>query len=251
MLLYTSGTTGHPKGVMNDHRGMMAMTLDTTIATESKHEDIGLATTPFFTTGGVVRALTWMYLGQTILIQPRFDPEALLDSIERDRITFTTFIPTMLIRTLRLLDEGRQYDLSSLRRISYGGAPISREVIEEALARLGCDMQQRYGLTEAGGQFTILTPQDHRDLLAGKESIKSSCGRETPMTEVWIIDDDGSRQPPGRPARSSCGPTRRHAGTGTGRSRPRRRSARKASGRATPAGWTTRATCTSPAARPT
>ena len=54
MLLYTSGTTGHPKGVMNDHRGMMAMTLDTTIATESSHEDVGLATTPFFTTGGVV-----------------------------------------------------------------------------------------------------------------------------------------------------------------------------------------------------
>jgi acyl-CoA synthetase (AMP-forming)/AMP-acid ligase II len=198
VLLYTSGTTGHPKGVMNDHRGMMAMTLDTTIATESRHEDIGLATTPFFTTGGVVRALTWLYLGQTIVIQPRFDPEALLDSIERDRITFTTFIPTMLIRTLRLLEEqGRVRDLSSLRRISYGGAPISKEVIHEALARLGCDMQQRYGLTEAGGQFTILTPQDHRDLLAGKESIQSSCGRETPMTEVWIVDDDGNRLPPG------------------------------------------------------
>lgn len=191
VLLYTSGTTGHPKGVM------MAMTLDTTISTESKHEDIGLATTPFFTTGGVVRALTWLYLGQTIVIHPKFDPEALLDSIERDKITFTTFIPTMLIRTLRLLGEGRQYDLSSLRRISYGGAPISREVIGEALARLGCDMQQRYGLTEAGGQFTILTPQDHRDLLAGKESIKSSCGRETPMAEIWIVDDDGRRLPPG------------------------------------------------------
>jgi acyl-CoA synthetase (AMP-forming)/AMP-acid ligase II len=197
VLLYTSGTTGHPKGVMNDHRGMMAMTLDTTIATESKHEDIGLATTPFFTTGGVVRALTWLYLGQTIVIHPRFDPETLLDSIERDHITFTTFIPTMLMRTLRLLEEGRRCDLSSLRRISYGGAPISREVIEEALTRLDCDMQQRYGLTEAGGQFTILTPQDHRDLLAGRESIKSSCGRETPMAEVWIVDDDGNRLPPG------------------------------------------------------
>jgi acyl-CoA synthetase (AMP-forming)/AMP-acid ligase II len=197
VLLYTSGTTGHPKGVMNDHRGMMAMTLDTTIATESKHEDIGLATTPFFTTGGVVRALTWLYLGQTIVIHPKFDPEALLDSIERDRVTFTTLIPTMLIRTLRLLEEGKTRDLSSLRRISYGGAPVSKEVIQEALVRLGCDMQQRYGLTEAGGQFTILTPRDHRDLLAGKESIKSSCGRETPMAEVWIIDDDGNRLPAG------------------------------------------------------
>src|ERR1700744_1225949 len=135
VLLYTSGTTGHPKGVMNDHRGMMAMTLDTTISTESQHDDIGLATTPFFTTGGVVRALTWMYLGQTIVIHPGFDAEALLDSIERDHITFTTFIPTMLIRTLRLLEEGKARDLSSLRRISYRGAPVSKEVIEEGLVR--------------------------------------------------------------------------------------------------------------------
>jgi acyl-CoA synthetase (AMP-forming)/AMP-acid ligase II len=197
VLLYTSGTTGHPKGVMNDHRGMMAQTLDTTISTEARHEDVMLATTPFFTTGGVVRALTWLYLGQTIIIQPRFDPGPLLDAIERYHVTMTTFIPTMLIRTLRLLEEGPARDLSSLRRISYGGAPVSKELIHEALNRLRCDMQQRYGLTEAGGQVTILTPQDHRDLLAGKDGIASSCGRETPMSEIRIVDDNGDELPRG------------------------------------------------------
>ena len=197
VLLYTSGTTGHPKGVMNDHRGMMAQTLDTTISTEARHADVMLATTPFFTTGGVVRALTWLYLGQTIVIQPRFDPEQLLDAIERYRVTMTTFIPTMLIRTLRLLEDDPARDLSSLRRISYGGAPVSKELIHDALDRLGCDMQQRYGLTEAGGQVTILTPQDHRDLLAGKDGIQSSCGRETPMAEIRIVGDDGEELPRG------------------------------------------------------
>jgi acyl-CoA synthetase (AMP-forming)/AMP-acid ligase II len=197
VVLYTSGTTGHPKGVMNDQRGMMVQTLDTTIATEARHADVMLATTPFFTTGGVVRALTWLYLGQTMVIQPRFDPEQLIDAIERHRVTMTTFIPTMLIRTLRQLEEGPARDLSSLRRISYGGAPVSVELISEALERLGCDMQQRYGLTEAGGQVTILTPEDHRDLLAGKVSIRSSCGRETPQAEIWIADDDGNPLPPG------------------------------------------------------
>ena len=197
VLLYTSGTTGHPKGVMNDHRGMLAQTLDSTIATEARHEDVMLATTPFFTTGGVVRALTWLYLGQSMVIHPRFDPDKLLEAIERHRVTMTTFIPTMLIRTLRRLEEGPARDLSSLRRISYGGAPVSMELIREALDRLGCDMQQRYGLTEAGGQVTILTPQDHRDLLAGKDGIASSCGRETPMTEIRIVDEDGEVLPPG------------------------------------------------------
>src|SRR5260370_2278950 len=119
VLLYTSGTTGHPKGVMNDHRGIMAQTPDTTIVTEARHDDVMLATTPFFTTGGVVRALTWLYLGQTIVIHPRFDPDQLLDAIERHRVTVTTFIPTMLIRTLRLLDVGPVRDLASLRRLRY------------------------------------------------------------------------------------------------------------------------------------
>jgi acyl-CoA synthetase (AMP-forming)/AMP-acid ligase II len=74
---------------------------------------------------------------------------------------------------------------------------VSRELIGEALRTLGCDLQQRYGLTEAGGQVTILTPQDHRDLLAGKERLHSSCGRETPQAEIRIVNDDGDGAPPG------------------------------------------------------
>lgn len=197
VLLYTSGTTGLPKGVVNVHRGMLAQTLDTTIATESRHDDVMLATTPFFTTGGMMRALTWLYLGQTIVIHPRFDPDTLVDAIERHRVTFTTFIPTMLIRTLKLLEDEPGHDLSSLRRVSYGGAPVTRELIAQALDVLGCDMQQRYGLTEAGGQVTILTPEDHRAILAGDEALQTSCGRETPQSEIRIIDDAGNELPNG------------------------------------------------------
>jgi acyl-CoA synthetase (AMP-forming)/AMP-acid ligase II len=196
-ILYTSGTTGRPKGVVNQHRGMLAQVLDTTISTEARHTDVMLATTPFFTAGGMVRTLSWLYLGQTMIIHPRFDAEAVLDEIERSRVTFTTFIPTMLHRTLRMLEDGPPRDMSSLRRISYGSAPVPTGLAERAMKLLGCDLQQRYGLTEAGGQVTILGPAEHRAAIAGRTSLLTSCGRETPHAEIRIRDDEGLELPPG------------------------------------------------------
>ena len=197
-LLYTSGTTGRPKAVVNEHQGMIAQAFDTSIVTEARHEDVMLAITPFFTAGGMVRTLAWLFLGQTMVIHPRFDPEHTVADIERLRVSMTTFIPTMLLRVLRHLEEGPERDLSSLRRISYGSAPVPAGLAEEAMDRLGCDLQQRYGLTEAGGQVTILTPADHRAMVAGKVQLLASCGRETPQSEVRIVGDDGEELPPGQ-----------------------------------------------------
>jgi acyl-CoA synthetase (AMP-forming)/AMP-acid ligase II len=196
-ILYTSGTTGRAKGVVNEHRGMLAQVLDTSISTEARHSDVMLATTPFFTAGGMVRTLSWLYLGQTMIIHSRFDAEAVIEEIERSKVTFTTFIPTMLHRTLRILEEGPPRDMSSLRRISYGSAPVPVGMAERAMKLLGCDLQQRYGLTEAGGQVTILGPEEHRAAVAGRASLLTSCGRETPHAEIRIMDDAGNELPPG------------------------------------------------------
>ncbi|CAN5152519.1 fatty acid--CoA ligase [soil metagenome] len=196
-ILYTSGTTGRAKGVVNTHRGMLAQVVDTTIVTEANRSDVYLATTPFFTAGGMVRTLAWSYLGQTMVIHHRFDPQAVIDEIEQSGITFTTFIPTMLQRTLKILENGPARDMSSLRRISYGSAPVPPGLAEKAMSLLGCDLQQRYGLTECGGQATILTPQDHRDMVAGKTTILTSCGQETPMCSIRIVDADGVELPAG------------------------------------------------------
>ncbi|MCW2528395.1 MAG: hypothetical protein JWM76_3255 [Pseudonocardiales bacterium] len=123
-LLYTSGTTGRPKGVVNVQRGCIAQVLDTTMVTESNRSDVMLATTPFFTAGGMLRTLSWVYLGQTMVIHSKFDPEHVVDAIERQHVTFTTFIPTMLMRVMKVLEADPGRDVSSLRRISYGSAPV-------------------------------------------------------------------------------------------------------------------------------
>ncbi|MFF3574838.1 class I adenylate-forming enzyme family protein [Nocardia jiangxiensis] len=196
-LLYTSGTTGRSKGVVNTHRALLAQAVDTNLVTEGNRSDVFLATTPFFTAGGMVRTVSWTYLGQTMVIHKKFDPQAVIDEIERSGITFTTFIPTMLQRTLRILEDGPARDMSSLRRISYGSSPVPPGLARRAMDLLGCDLQQRYGLTECGGQATILTPQDHRDMVAGKTSILTSCGQETPMVSIRIVDADGAEVPAG------------------------------------------------------
>lgn len=196
-ILYTSGTTGRAKGVMHTHRGLMYQAVDTNLVTEASRDDVMLATTPFFTAGGMVRTVSWMYLGQTMVIHQKFDPQDVIDEIERSKITFTTFIPTMLHRTLALLEDGPPRDTSSLRRISYGSAPVPPGLARRAMQLLGCDLQQRYGLTECGGQATILTPQDHRDIVAGKTSISTSCGQETPMCAIRIVDGVGNALPVG------------------------------------------------------
>jgi acyl-CoA synthetase (AMP-forming)/AMP-acid ligase II len=197
VILYTSGTTGRAKGVMHTHRALLYQAADTNLVTEANRSDVMLATTPFFTAGGMVRTVSWLYLGQTMVIHQRFDPQAVIDEIERSAITFTTFIPTMLHRTLAILEDGPPRDMSSLRRISYGSAPVPPGLARKAMELLGCDLQQRYGLTECGGQATILTPQDHRDILNGRASIATSCGQETPMCSIRIIDPDGNDLPVG------------------------------------------------------
>jgi acyl-CoA synthetase (AMP-forming)/AMP-acid ligase II len=197
VILYTSGTTGRAKGVMHTHRALLYQAADTNLVTEASRSDVMLATTPFFTAGGMVRTVSWLYLGQTMVIHQRFDPQAVIDEIERSGITFTTFIPTMLHRTLAILEDGPPRDMSSLRRISYGSAPVPPGLARKAMDLLGCDLQQRYGLTECGGQATILTPQDHRDIVAGRTSIGTSCGKETPMCAIRVVLNDGSDAPVG------------------------------------------------------
>jgi acyl-CoA synthetase (AMP-forming)/AMP-acid ligase II len=197
VILYTSGTTGRAKGVMHTHRALLYQAADTNLVTEANRSDVMLATTPFFTAGGMVRTVSWLYLGQTMVIHQRFDPQAVVDEIERSGITFTTFIPTMLHRTLAILEEGPPRNMSSLRRISYGSAPVPPGMARKAMRLLGCDLQQRYGLTECGGQATILTPQDHRDILDGRTSIATSCGQETPMCAIRVVDVDGNDAPVG------------------------------------------------------
>jgi fatty-acyl-CoA synthase len=136
----------------------------------------------------------WLRGGTNILLEG-FDPEVLLDTIERERATSTLMVPTMLyvlLDTPGIADR----DLSSLRTLAYGAAPMGRERLEQAMQTFGPIFVQGYGQTEAPMQISVLTKADHVRA-AQRPEILTSCGRAVAIAEVRIAGDDLRELPDG------------------------------------------------------
>src|SRR5712692_6958076 len=124
---------------------------------------------------------------------PRFDMQLLCETIARERVTASVMIPTM-INLLTQWPQIDEFDLSSLRHLLYGGAPIAPEVIKRAREKLpGCQLAQGYGLTETSPLLTTLDDADH----TGQRLL--SCGRTVPGVELAILDEEGRPAPAGTP----------------------------------------------------
>lgn len=130
------------------------------------------------------------------VILHRFDAIAALRAIEEHRVTTVFMVPGMVERIVQALDEGA-HDISSLRRLLYGGAPLRRESLLRATHWLGDAMVQVYGRHGAAWPVSVLTPSDHRRIQAGDELLSSSCGRPLPLVEFRLADEAGRRVVPG------------------------------------------------------
>jgi long-chain acyl-CoA synthetase len=185
-LLYSSGTTGLPKGVMIRNRNLHSMLDVARGRWQLDPGDASLNVAPYFHVLGFAWAVHSIRQG-AILAQVRdAAPQALLDMIAGERVRVAVLVPVLIDVVLRSpgLDDA---DLSSLRLILYGSAPISARVLFEATKRLGAAMEQAYGLTEVSGGAAFLSPEDH-DRARDEPGLLRSCGRPDPSSEMRIVD---------------------------------------------------------------
>jgi len=198
LLVYTSGTTGRPKGVMLSQKNVFFDGQYAALGLELTHETINLNIAPLFHVAStILQTMSTLIMGGTNVTLRRFETRKVLETIEKERITWTFLVPTMIYR---LLDEPeiKRYDLSSLRHVAYGAAPIFRNRLEIALEIFGPVLYGVYGLTEGTANITILRAEDH--LLEGPpEKVRrlNSCGREHNGHEVRVVDFSGFDVAPG------------------------------------------------------
>ncbi|HEY3811303.1 MAG TPA: long-chain-fatty-acid--CoA ligase [Acidimicrobiales bacterium] len=194
--LYTSGTTGLPKGVMLTTSNLLAC-----FDGAGSHwgfeagRSVNLALMPMFHIAGLGWAAAGLYFGCRTVVLRDVVPTEIWQALSGQGITHAFMVPAVLQMLLQTPEVGHA-DLRALRKLVYGASPISAAVLERAMATFGCDFIQVYGLTETTGAITQLEAEDHDPV--GRPGLLRSCGKPYPWVEMRIVDAAGADAGPGQ-----------------------------------------------------
>jgi len=192
-LFYTSGTTAAPKGAMHTHRGLVTSALHFMATWPFDRRTRWLVASPMFHTGGIIGTLATVWGGGTHVIMPRFEPDLAVDLIEREAVTHTLLVPTMLAATANA-QLARQRNVSSLRYLSHGASPITAETLKRTRRAFpDAELLHVYGTTETT-PITTLLPHEERFLDTARIR---SCGQAAVGVEVRVVDSFQAELPPG------------------------------------------------------
>ena len=202
VLLMTSGTTAAPKSAVLRHRNLAAYIFGSVEFASVPDTDATLVSVPPYHIAAVANCLSNLYSGRRVVYLDRFTAAGWLDLVEQESITHAMVVPTMLVRIVNELTARGQEGPASIRSISYGGAKIAGEVVEQALRRFPkAGFVNAYGLTETASSIAVLGPDDHRDALAADDpAVRArlgSVGRPLPSVEIEVHDDEGRPCAPG------------------------------------------------------
>jgi acyl-CoA synthetase (AMP-forming)/AMP-acid ligase II len=185
LQLYTSGTTGFPKGAMLTNRGMTAHATASANVTDVTPESVSLVAMPLFHVGGSSWALVGMYHGARVVVVREIDPVALIDEIVRQRITHAFLVPAVFGFLLQVPGMA-EHDYSAIKALIYGASPMPLPLLRRSMDAFGVDFYQVYGMTEASGGVTMLGPSEHRD--TAHEHRLASAGKAMNGVELSIVD---------------------------------------------------------------
>jgi acyl-CoA synthetase (AMP-forming)/AMP-acid ligase II len=195
--LYTSGTTGKPKGAMLSHANFLNLVQSGSEADKPDWnkwttDDVSLVAMPVFHIGGSGWGVMGFYHGARSVIAREFDPTRVLDFFEQSAITKLFMVPAAMQFVVRQ-PRARSVDFSRLKYMLYGASPIPAALLKECIEVFKCGFVQMYGMTETTGTIVALPPEDH---VEGLERMRSA-GKALPGVELAILDPDGKALPPG------------------------------------------------------
>jgi long-chain acyl-CoA synthetase len=187
-LFYTGGTTAASKGVMLSHTNIVANAYNIALGVAYTSRDVYLHAAPMFHLADSANTFAVTMTGASHAFIPSFDPKRWADAVEMYRVTTALLVPTMINAIVNWPGLERS-DLSSLRHVLYGAAPISRSLLAQAIDTLGCELQQGYGMTELSPVITLLPPDDH--VLDGPSPHRiRAAGLPVPSADVVILDEN-------------------------------------------------------------
>jgi O-succinylbenzoate-CoA ligase len=189
-IMYTSGTTGLPKGVMHSHRTVLASAMNVTATADFHYKDRFLTALPLFHVGALMPSLCCVHAGCTQVVLKAFDPKLAWELIRDEKITTTLLVPAML-QFMQAVYDPKAHDARTLRWVLCGAAPVPVTLIK-AYEEIGVEVHQLYGLTESCGPGC---------LIMGEDALKraGSTGRAYFYTDLRVIGPDGRDCAPGEP----------------------------------------------------
>jgi acyl-CoA synthetase (AMP-forming)/AMP-acid ligase II len=195
--MYTSGTTGHPKGAVLPQGSVTSNMAQVTVALQAQPGERSLIVAPMYHAAAAITTFNCIYYGGALYIMEDFIPNEVVRAMSEEKIALALLVPAMIQAVLVMVPDVMERSYQDLRMIVYGASPIAEQTLRKAIDVFKCDFAQGYGMTETTAVISFLTPDDHRLAMSEEHELLLSAGRPILGTDVRIVDDDDKPVPNG------------------------------------------------------
>jgi fatty-acyl-CoA synthase len=195
--MYTSGTTGHPKGAVLTHSNIASNLMQASPAIECQRSDRFLIVAPLYHTAAAFASFSTIYRGGCLYIQEDFIPSEVIRAMSEDNVRWALLVPAMIQACLVAVPDVAERRYDGLKAIVYGASPIAEQTLRRAMEVFKCDFLQAYGMTELSPVATFLSASDHKRAVEHNPGLLQSAGRPVVGTQVRIVDEDDNPVPNG------------------------------------------------------